>query len=82
MKLEKCYILPPRTFGPQPDYYPDAVKMPSLLYCWRLYPCSCGAITGWRFLVENTPHLVCSTECLEALIQQETTRAADSARES
>lgn len=75
MKLEKCYALPPVSFGPHKDFYPDAKKMPNLLYSWRLYPCRCGTVSGWRYISDNTPHIVCSTECLEAVIRDEIERA-------
>lgn len=76
MKLEQCYPLPPRSFGPTPDYYPDPKKMPNLFYCGRMFPCMCGkAVTGWRYLNDNVPHLVCSIECLENLIKEEITQA-------
>lgn len=78
MKLEQCYALPPRLFGPQPDFYPDAVKVPNLYYCWRLYPCRCGARSGWRLLADNIEIIVCSTECLETLIKDEEARKAES----
>jgi len=67
MKLEECYPLPPREFGPQKDYYPDPVKLPMLFYSWMIYPCSCGVLTGWEVFHEDTIYRACSTECLEAL---------------
>lgn len=73
MKLEQCYPLPPASFGPTPDYYPDPKKMPNLFYCGRMYACMCESrqVTGWRYIIDNVVHSVCTIECLETLIKEE-----------
>lgn len=68
MRLEKAYPLPPKLFGPQEDFYPDAEKLPNLYYSWRLFACSCGKRSGWRLWHREATIIVCSTECLERVL--------------
>jgi len=71
MLLGLVFPVPAESFLPHPDFYPDLVKLPDLLYCGRFYPCGCGVRTGWRYCVDNLMCCICSTECLEALLKGE-----------
>jgi hypothetical protein len=67
VKLELCYPLPKREYGPMKDYYPDPSKLPMLYYSWGIFPCTCGVLTGWVVCHEEVLYRACSTECLEGL---------------
>lgn len=71
MLLGLVFPVPKVTFTPQPDFYPDPVKLPDLFYCGRSYPCGCGVRTGWRYGFDNIMCCICSTECLERLLKGE-----------
>lgn len=60
-KVNPQKVYPERLMGPHPKIEVE----PGLIQSWRIYPCTCGAPTGWRNVLADDfpPAPCCSEEC-------------------
>lgn len=64
-KVNPQKVYPERLMGPHPEIEVE----PGLIQSWRIYPCTCGAPTGWRNVLADDfpPAPCCSEECMVEL---------------